>query len=181
LADIETYVSSSAFQIAGLKDIDMRKALFAAIWILVVLATQGGAQSGGKDSAKENVRARLVGSWRLSWVEEQAPDGKMVKSEPSGIIMYTLDGHVAVQIMLSDTSKRSVSNPVQYEQGGYEGYFGTYEIDEAAHTVTHHVEGALVRSLIGKDLTRVYRLEGKQLVLKSARPDEHWTIAWEHN
>jgi len=38
-----------------------------------------------------------------------------------------------------------------------------------------------VRSLIGKNLTRVYRFEGKQLILKSSRPDEHWTIAWERN
>ena len=56
-----------------------------------------------------------------------------------------------------------------------------YEVDEAAHTVTHHVEGALLRSLIGKNLTRVYRFEGRQLILTSSRPDEHWTIAWEHN
>jgi aryl-alcohol dehydrogenase-like predicted oxidoreductase len=30
------------------------------------------------------------------------------------------------------------------------------EIDERAHTFTYRVEGALVRTLIGKDLTRVY-------------------------
>ena len=59
-------------------------------------------------------------------------------------------------------------------------YFGTFEVNEQAHTVTHHVEGALVRSLIGNDLTRVYRFSGNQLVLTSSRPDEHWTIAWEH-
>lgn len=159
----------------------MGKALIVAIWTLVAAATPAVAQSGGKDSAKESVRDKLVGSWRLAWIEEQAPDRKMVKSEPNGVIMYTRDGHMAVQIMLSDTSNRSVSNPVQYEHSGYEAYYGTYEIDEAAHSVTHHVEGALVRSLIGKNLTRLYRFEGKQLVLKSSRPDEHWTIAWEHN
>jgi hypothetical protein len=69
---------------------------------------------------------------------------------------------------------------VQYDQGGYEGYYGTYEVNEKEHTVTHHVEGALVKGLIGKDLTRVYKFEGKQLVLRSSRADEHWTICWEH-
>jgi len=34
---------------------------------------------------------------------------------------------------------------VQYAQGGYEASFGTYEIDESAHTFTYHVDGALVR------------------------------------
>jgi hypothetical protein len=37
-----------------------------------------------------------------------------------------------------------------------------------------------VRSLIGKDLTRIYTFSGKQLVLTSSRPDESWRIVWEH-
>ena len=64
--------------------------------------------------------------------------------------------------------------------GGYEASFGTYEIDEAAHHFTFHVEGALVRTLVGKDLTRVFEFSGKQLIVKSAIPDEHWRVAWEH-
>ena len=70
--------------------------------------------------------------------------------------------------------------PVQYVQGGYEASFGTYEIDEPAHHFIFHVEGALVRSLIGKDLTRVFEFSGKQLIVKSSDPDEHWRVAWEH-
>jgi hypothetical protein len=70
---------------------------------------------------------------------------------------------------------------VQYAQGGYEASFGRYEIDERAHAFTYHVEGALVRTLIGKDLTRVYELSGKQLIVKSASPNEHWRVAWERD
>ena len=43
-----------------------------------------------------------------------------------------------------------------------------------------HVEGALVRTLIGKDLTRVYDFSDKQLTVKSSSPDEHWRVAWKH-
>jgi hypothetical protein len=39
---------------------------------------------------------------------------------------------------------------VQYAQGGYEASYGTYKINEDDHTFTYHVDGALVRSLIGK-------------------------------
>jgi len=39
-----------------------------------------------------------------------------------------------------------------YAHDGYEATFGRYEIDDRAHRFTLHVEGALVRSLIGKDL-----------------------------
>jgi len=158
------------------------KALLAAIWTVAMLVMPGFAQSGGKGPARGNVGDKLVGSWRLAWVEEPQADGTMKRnSERRGTIVYTRDGHMSVQIMLPEGENAPGNNPVKYDQGSYEAYYGTYDVDVAAHTVTHHVEGALVRSLIGKNLTRVYRFEGKQLILKSSRPDEHWTIVWEHN
>ena len=45
---------------------------------------------------------------------------------------------------------------------------------------TFHVEGALVRSLVGKDLPRSFEFSGNQLIVKSTRPDEHWKVTWEH-
>jgi len=139
------------------------------------------AQSPSAPASEANVRERLLGSWRLISRDEQSADGKMkTLTDGVGVIMYTSDGHMAVQIMLPDNSE-ATSNPVKYGNNGYEAYQGTYSIDEKAHTVTHHVQSALVRNLIGKDLTRVYRFDGKRLVLKSSRPDEHWTITWEHN
>jgi hypothetical protein len=42
------------------------------------------------------------------------------------------------------------------------------------------VEGAIVRSLIGKDLPRAYEMNGNQLIVKSTNPHEHWRVAWEH-
>jgi hypothetical protein len=117
----------------------------------------------------------------LAWSEDQGSDGKMVRFDQTGIIMYTSDGHMAVQIRTLKPNAAVSSGPVNYEQDGYEGYYGTYEVNEAQHTVTHHVEGALVKSLIGKDLTRVYKFSDHQLVLRSSRSDEHWTICWEHD
>ena len=70
--------------------------------------------------------------------------------------------------------------PVRYAQGGYEASFGTYEVDESTHTFTFHVEGAPVRALIGKDLPRSFELSGRQLIVKSSSPEEHWRVAWEH-
>jgi hypothetical protein len=118
----------------------------------------------------------------LAWEEEQGTDGKMKHIvDHKGTIVYTRDGHMSVQIMLPSTDGvHDVDNPVKYDQGGYEAYYGSYEVNEQAHTVTHHVQGSLVRALVGKDLTRVYSFSDGQLILKSSRPDEHWTIAWEH-
>jgi hypothetical protein len=36
-------------------------------------------------------------------------------------------------------------------------------------------------TLIGTSLSRGYRFCDRQLVLTSSRPDERWTIAWEHH
>jgi hypothetical protein len=87
---------------------------------------------------------------------------------------------MSVQVMYRNPQAETAPGPVQYAQGGYEASFGTYEIDAAAHTFTYHVEGALVRTLIGKGLPRIYEFSGKQLIVKSPRPNEHWRIAWEH-
>lgn len=154
-------------------------------WILaaVTVLTLAGASSpqSAEKSDTGSAKEKLIGAWRLAWEDEQGTDGKMKHIvDHKGTIVYTSDGHMSVQIMLPSTdAPRDVDNPVKYDQGGYEAYYGSYDVNEQAHTVTHHVQGALVRALIGKDLTRVYRFSNGQLILKSSRPDEHWTIAWE--
>jgi hypothetical protein len=154
--------------------------ILAAVTVLTLsgVSSPQSAEKSDAGSAKE----KLIGAWRLAWEEEQGSDGKMKHIvDHKGTIVYTRDGHMSVQIMLPSTdAPRDVDNPVKYDQGGYEAYYGSYEVNEQAHTVTHHVQGSLVRALVGKDLTRVYSFSDRQLILKSSRPDEHWTIAWEH-
>jgi lipocalin-like protein len=141
--------------------------------------------SGSRDrSGNGGVRDRLIGAWRLVWLEEQGADGKIHRADCTGLLVYTRDGHMSVQVMYRNPPASSLTPtnaaPVQYAQGGYEASFGRYEIDEPAHHFIFHVEGALVRTLIGKDLTRVYEFSGKELIVKSPSPDEHWRAAWEH-
>jgi hypothetical protein len=87
---------------------------------------------------------------------------------------------MSVQVIYRNPPAGANAAPVQYEPGGYEASFGTYEIDERTYTFTYHVEGTLVRTLIGKDLKRVYDFSGNRLIVKSSSPDEHWRVAWEH-
>jgi hypothetical protein len=63
---------------------------------------------------------------------------------------------MSVQVMYRNLQVGPNAAPLQYAQGGYKASFGTYELDERAHDFTYDVEGALVRTLIGKDVTRVY-------------------------
>ena len=140
--------------------------------LLIALATLWGATLSSQD--------RFIGAWRLAWLEEEGADGKVHRVDVTGMLVFTRDGHMSVQVMYRNPQAGTPAGPVQYAQGGYEASFGRYEIDERAHTFTYHVEGALVRSLIGKDLTRLFELSDKQLIVKSASPNEHWRVAWEH-
>ena len=84
---------------------------------------------------------------------------------------------MSVQLMLPQ-SESGVSN--DYVKDGYEASFGSYDVNEEAHTVTHHVEGSVTQGLVGKDLPRVFQFSDGRLIIKSTRPDEHWSVTWEH-
>jgi hypothetical protein len=139
-------------------------------------ATASRAQARG---AGDETRDRFIGAWRLVRLEEPGPDGRVHRADCTGMFVFTRDGHAAVQVMYRSPEAGAASGPVQYAHGGYEATFGRYEIDPSAHTFTYHVEGALVRSLIGKDLVRSFELSGNQLIVKSSNPDERWRVAWE--
>src|SRR5579864_3952762 len=110
----------------------------------------------GQDrSGSESIRDRFVGAWRLAWLEEQGADGKIHRADCIGLLVYTRDGHMSVQVMYRNPQASIGAAQVEYAQGGYEASFGTYSVDDS-HTFTFHVEGALVRTLVGKDLKRVY-------------------------
>ena len=89
------------------------------------------------------------------------------------------DGHMSVQIMFAKAESAQSNAPMQYAQGGYEASFGSYDVNEATHTVTHDVTGSLVRALVGAALPRVYQLSHQRLIIRSTRSDEQWSVGWE--
>ena len=158
------------------------KALRYRAWI-VVLAIAGlvHVQSAKPQEAGHvSDRERLIGAWHLEHIDSPEPEGKPSDNpQPKGMLIYTRDGHVSVQLMYP---KLPTNQSNQYVLDGYEASFGSYDVDEARHSLTHHVQGSNTRDLlVGKDLPRVYQFtaDGKLIIL-SARPDEHWSVTWEH-
>jgi Lipocalin-like domain len=114
--------------------------------LLAIAFTVGlSAQAAKKSSARE----RLIGAWRLVRIDASPPDPKSASGpqpasgpksasgpQPTGMLIYTRDGHMSVQLMYPQ-SANTLSN--EYVLNGYEASFGSYDVDEAAHTVTHHV------------------------------------------
>jgi hypothetical protein len=144
--------------------------------LLAIFAASLFLAAAGVDG---RVRDRFAGAWRLASLEQPDAEGKVHRLDCSGLLVFTRDGHMSVQVMERNPQLQATAGPEQYSQGGYEASFGTFQVDARAHTFTFHVEGALVRTLIGKDLPRVYELSDKQLIVKSTRPDEHWRVVWE--
>jgi Lipocalin-like domain len=140
------------------------------------IAQSQTANAGAQPSARE----RLIGAWHLARIENPGPDGKpSAVPPPVGMLIYTRDGHMSVQLMYPK-SANAISN--EYVLNGYEASFGSYEVDEATHTLTHHAQGSNTGDLlVGKDLPRIFQFtEDGRLVIRSARSDEHWSVIWEH-
>jgi hypothetical protein len=150
-----------------------------AAFVAIASLTQAQSmkkQAGDHDSARE----QLIGAWRLVRIDVREQDGKPASiPQPTGMLIYTRDGHMSVQLMYP-MSANAQSN--EYIQDGYEASFGSYDVDEATHTLTHHVQGSITRDLlVGRDLPRVFQFtEDGHLIIRSARPDEHWSVTWEH-
>ena len=159
---------------------EMKQPVLREIILLCLgVAISASMGAGQNRLASGTVSDRLVGAWRLVSLEQPGQDGQLHRIECDGMLIATRDGHISVQVMDRVPQAQSAAGPEQYSQGGYEASYGSYVVDESAHIFKFHVEGALVRSLIGKELIRAYELSGNTLIVRSARADEHWRVTWE--
>ena len=135
------------------------------------LSAQGAKQGGARE--------RLIGAWHLVAIDAGSGVSDAPGPLPKGMLVYTADGHMSVQLMYPESAAALMN---EYVLKGYEASFGSYDVDEAAHTVTHHVQGSVTRDLlVGKDLSRRFELTADgHLLIRSTRPDEHWVVTWEH-
>ena len=158
----------------------MQAVRYGMLAVVVLLGGFSSAKSmDGAESPSASESERFIGAWHLVSIRGAAEDGAPDHtSDIKGTLIYTRDGHMSVQIMYPP-SAATLSN--DYVLNGYEASFGRYDVNEAAHTVTHHVEGSITRGLVGKDLARVYQFSGGHLIIKSVNPAEHWSVTWEHD
>ena len=152
---------------------------------VVVLTSNGSgvpavtAENTGA-SAPGTLRDRLIGAWKLVDVVDEPEDGSPVRrphgEEPTGLILYTADGHMSVQIMdrgHGQLASRDGSGLAATDHAGaapgYFAYAGRFDVDEHG-TVTHSVSLSLFPGWIGSRQVRAAAFEGGALVLSSATP-----------
>jgi hypothetical protein len=162
------------------KGMMMLKIGTVALYVSVVSVGLGaGSVAPGQRPAPSETAKRLIGTWSLVSIEGMRTGN--LGARPTGLIYYDATGHMAAQIM-TDRPRPTYTGPPTPEQAkdtmqGYVAYFGTYTIDEAARTVTHHRAGTLTPGPV--DFVRKYEFApGDRLILTPAdNPTTHLT--WE--
>jgi hypothetical protein len=119
----------------------------------------------------------LVGTWRL--VSFEARDSKSQRHHPlghdvSGLLVYDGAGNMSAQVMRNDRPLFAANDPergtdaeVRAAFEGHGSYFGTYTMDLARQTVTHHIRGASYPNWIGSDQLRRFKFDGSRLLLST--------------
>jgi hypothetical protein len=137
-------------------------------------------------------RDALIGVWRLIGCERKFENGQIgypYGEKPIGRITYDKAGRMSAQLMrpgrrssvpsgVSLIAGNASSEEIHEAVDGFIAYFGTFDVDESAQTVTHHVQACLVPSWVGTDLKRTYRLSANRLVL-TATTTSVLEIVWE--
>ena len=149
------------------------KTLASLILITGLLATTLPASGSRDRDSKQEIQKQFIGAWKLASLEEPDASGTIHKADCTGMLVFTADGKASVQVMYQNAQSASA-----YAQGGYEASYGSYKIDGASK-MTFHIDGSLVRTLIGKYLERKYEISGNRLTITSTNQNEHWRVVWE--
>jgi hypothetical protein len=141
--------------------------------------------------AQSGVRGSLIGVWTLRSCVRTFADGHKeypFGEKPVGRIDYDKEGRMFALLMRS--GRRSTLAPgleldvasveeMREAVTGFVSYYGSYEVDDASQSVTHHVEASLMPSWVGTSLKRRFRWDGARLVLTRAVPGTMDELVWE--
>ncbi len=127
-------------------------------------------------AAPPPLSATLPGTWELLSRIDVTDSGERrvdpsLGADPVAVLIYDRSGHFAAQFMKRDRSPGAVADAPaagannSRAQGGYDAYFGTYTIDDAAGTVTQRLTGSLSAENVGMVLTRGMQVEGDRLTI----------------
>ena len=127
-----------------------------------------------------DIRQSLLGAWSLVECAEIMPDGSKrfpLGDDALGQVVYTADRRMSAQLVRagraafpSDDYRGAPAEVAAEAFQQYFGYFGRYEVDADAGTVTHFIEGAWLPNLEDTAQVRTYRFEDGWLILEAATP-----------
>ena len=128
-----------------------------------------------------NLRARLIGVWKLlSWVEtpvDGSAERPPLEPHPCGILIYHPAGYVSAQLMRADrrlfaSGDWSAGTVAEYqaEATSYFAYCGPFQADDDSQTVIHSAEVSLFPNWTGQALRRHVMIDKDILRLSTVGP-----------
>src|ERR1700730_14380205 len=124
--------------------------------------------------------------------EVRYPWGK----NPVGRLSYDEAGRVFVQLMnpgrrsVGGVSNRGAAAAIATSSAddmramltGFNAYFGTFDVDQAAGTVIHHLQSALIPSWVGTDQRRRYEFSAAgELIMSNTASGADYKLVWQHD
>jgi hypothetical protein len=141
--------------------------------LALALALLASAPPIAQSSTRDRGMGRLVGEWRMTSLEV-GTEGNLQRVPYSGQIIFTKSGTMSVQAMNPDAN----APDTPYTRHGYEAFYGTVTVNNAAGTFVVTVQSSLVRDLVGQRLTRVFKVSRDRLVLTPTDPAEGWRATY---
>ena len=150
----------------------------AALGAVVLAAPIGHADvrraAPTQTPARSIVRTRFFGTWKLLSIEQRMPAGELTApTSPApgrtGYLIYDPAGYMAVSIMPLGRKKyagpQATDDEAKAAITGYAAYFGTFSIDDANSSVTHHLQGSLNPGM-APEQKRFFEFSGNRLTLR---------------
>jgi hypothetical protein len=165
----------------------MREIAFVAVACLLI---SGG---GSAQSRVEEIKQRIVGTWKLVSSERTLKNGQksfdpVMGPHGVGFLIYSADGHMCAALMNPDRPAwKDKDKPTDKEKlsdfDGFYAYCGRYEIDAEKRILVHLPEVSMTQDYVGTRQIRPFRFEGTRMILSDKEKDdpevESWQIVWE--
>lgn len=132
----------------------------------VVMSLQGSVSAQTQDG--------LPGTWKLVSASSSTVDGARNNApygpRPTGVLIYTRDGRMAVMISYSDRKALSVADRAAAPAAERAEAFATFLAYSGRYTVTegkviHHIEIASIQNWVNTDQIRAIKYEGDRMTL----------------
>lgn len=126
-------------------------------------------------SAANAADSSVIGTWLLqSWVSTDAESGTVVNvfgEHPTGYLIYTAGGHMAVVLTADGREKLSgdrYNTPVEERARAFSSsvaYSGTYEL--TSEGIMHHVKASSFQNWVGTDQFRYTEVVGDVMTVRT--------------
>ena len=145
-------------------------------------------------------RKKFIGMWKMISGESKDQATGQVSypwgKNPFGRLMYDEAGRVFVQLMnpgrrsVGGVSNRGAAAAIASSSAddmrdiltGCNAYFGTFDVDQSAGTVIHHLQSALIPSWVGSDQRRGYQFSAAgELIMLNTAGRADYRLVWKRD